>query len=220
MSPSTHNRSLPGALFLNFARLIFPAQIIASVFSPAVADFREELREAGASRIKRCAIHCRWYWALCSLVMVAPLSVRTSPVSGHADAVVSAPNGGWLLLLLAATLYIGTWRFFGSFVISTASAGVALACAMRTWHDRHPAVVVEPWRLAALPPVQINLSAIRVAGDGPGLIFAAGTVLIVVVGLPGLWWFFVAAGLGSLLVAWRLFMRRSTEHAALLDSIR
>jgi hypothetical protein len=220
MSRSTHNRSLPGTRFLDFARLIFPAQIIASVFSPAVADLRVELAEAGTSRIKRLAVRCRWYWALCSLVMVAPLSVRTSPVTGSSDAVVTVPNGGWLLVLLAATLYLGTWSFFGSFVISTASAGVALAFAMRTWHDKHPAMVVEPWRLAALPPVQINLSAIRVAGDGPGLIFAVGTVLIVVVGLPGLWWFFVAAGLGSLLVAWRLFMRRSTEHSGLLNSIR
>jgi hypothetical protein len=220
MSRSTHNRSLPGTRFLDFARLIFSAQIITSVFSPAVADLRVELAEAGASRIKRFAIRCRWYWALCSLVMVAPLSVRTSPVTGSSDAVVTVPNGGWLLVLLAATLYLGTWSFFGSFVISAASAGVALAFAMRTWHDKHPAMVVEPWRLAALPPVQINLSAIRVAGDGPGLIFAVGTVLIVVVGLPGLWWFFVAAGLGSLLVAWRLFMRRSTEHSGLLSLIR
>jgi len=220
MSPSPHKRSLPGTLFLNFARLIFPAQIIASIFSPAVADLREELREAGASRIKRFAIRWRWYWALSSLMLVAPLSVRTSPVSGSSDAVVAVPNGGWLLVLLAATLYMGTWSFFGSFVISSASAGIALAFAMRTWHDKHPTVVVEPWRLAALPAVQINLSAIRVAGDGPGLIFAAGTVLIVVVGLPGLWWFFVAAALGSLLVAWSLFTRRSTEHSGLFNSIR
>lgn len=220
MSRSTHNRSLPGTRFLDFARLIFPAQIIASVFSPAVADLRVELAEAGASRITRLAIRYRWYWALCSLVMVAPLSVRTSPVTGSSDAVVTVPNGGWLLVLLVATLYMGTWSFFGSFVISTASAGIALAFAMRTWHDKHPTVVVEPWRLAALPAVQINLSTIRVAGDGPGLIFAAGTVLIVVVGLPGLWWFFVAAALGSLLVAWSLFMRRSTEHSGLLSLIR
>jgi hypothetical protein len=220
MTPPTPNRSLPGTLFLNFARLIFPAQIIASIFTPAVADLREELREAGTSRIKRFAVRCRWYWALCSLVMIAPLSVRTSPISGSVDAVVAVPNGGWLLVLLAATLYVGTWSFFGSFVISAASAGVALAFAMRRWHDTHPAVVVEPWRLSALPTVQINLSAIRVAGDGPGLIFAGGTVLIFFVGLPGLWWFFVAAALGSLLVAWGLFIRRSTGHSGLLNSIR
>jgi hypothetical protein len=220
MIPSTPNRSLPGTLFLTFARLIFPAQTVASVFSPAVADLREELREAGSSRMKQLAIRCRWYWALCSLLMVAPLWVRTSPVSGSSDAVVAVPNGGWLLMLLMATLYVGTWSFFGSFVSSTVSAGVALAYVMRTWHDKHPTAVVEPWRLAALPAVQINLSAIRVAGDGPGLIFAVGTVLIVVVGLPGLWWFFVAAALGSLLVAWSLFTRRSTEPSGLLNSIR
>jgi hypothetical protein len=218
MSPFTRKRSLPGSLFLNFAQLIFPAQIIASVFSPAVADLREELRDAGTSRIKRFVIRCRWYWALCSLVMV--VSVRTSPISGRADPVVSVPNGGGLLVLLAAALYIGTWSFFGSFVISTASAGVVLAFAIRTWHDNHPTVIVEPSRLAVLPVVQINLSSIRVAGDGPGLIFAVGTVLIVVVGLPGLWWFFVAAALGSLLVAWRLFVRRSAEPSGFLSSIR
>jgi hypothetical protein len=78
------------------------------------------------------------------------------------------------------------------------------------------------WRCRNEPLFVISTasSAIRVAGDGPGLIFAVGTVLIVVVGLPGLWWFFVAAGLGSVLVAWRLVMRRSTEQSGLLDSIR
>ena len=120
--------------------------------------------------------------------------------------------------MLAAALYVGTWRFFGSFVISAASAGAALALAMRTWHDEHPTVVVEPRWLAASPLVQINLSAIHVAGDGPGLMFAAGTVLIVVLALPGLWWFFVAAALGSLLVAWGLIIRRAAERSDFLEN--
>ena len=218
MSPSNQKRRLPGTLFLKFGRLIFPEQIIASVFSPAVADLRQELQEAGASRVKQLAVRCRWYWAFVSLFIVVPLSVPSSPVSGRAYGVASVRNGGWLLVVLAAALYVGTWRFFGSFVISAASAGAALAFAMRTWHDEHPTLVVEPRSLAASPLVQINLSAIRVAGDGPGLMFAAGTVLIVVLALPGLWWFFVAAALGSLLVALGLFIRRAAEHSGIREN--
>ena len=216
MSEPTQNRRLPGTLFLKFARLIFPEPMIASIFSPAVADLREELQEAGAGRIRQLAVRCRWYWAFVSLVFVVPLSMPISPISGRAYGVVRVLNGGWLLVLLAPALYIGTWRFFGSFVISSVCAGVALALAMRTWHDEHPTVVVEPRWLAASPPVQINLSSIRVPGDGPGLMFAAATVVIVVLALPGLWWFFVAAALGSMLVAFGLYIRRSAEHSAFL----
>ena len=212
MSPSTQHRRSPGTGFLRFVRLIFQEQTIASVFVPAVADFRKELQEAGASHIGRLAVRCRWYWALVSLVVIVPLS----PVSARRPYLASVPNGGWLLVLLTAGLYLGTWQFFGSFVLSAVSAGAVLAIAMRTWHNEHPTAVVEPWRVAASSPVQINLSAIRVAGDGPGLMFAASTVLIVVLAFPGLWWFFVAAGLGSILVAVGLFMRRRSQTTTLV----
>jgi hypothetical protein len=109
MSMKIPDRPLPGTLFLKMTRRIFSEHMIATVFSPAVADFRQELGEAGTGRLGELAVR------------------------------------------------------------------------------------------------------VRVAGDGPGLIFAVGTVLIVVIGLPGFWWFFVAAALGSLLVAWSLFVRRSME---------
>src|SRR4026208_46508 len=104
MNLSTQHRRLPGTLFLKFARLIFHEQLISSVFSPAVADLRGELHEAGARRTRRLAVRCRWYWALFSLVLVVPLSMPISPISGRGYGIVRVPNGGWLLVLLAPAL--------------------------------------------------------------------------------------------------------------------
>jgi hypothetical protein len=65
------------------------------------------------------------------------------------------------------------------------------------------AIIIERAPAVPLPTVvQINFSSTRVPGDIAGLMFAAGTILIVVVGLPGFWWFFVAAALASGVVAW------------------
>jgi hypothetical protein len=215
MKWSIKNRRPPGTLFVKLARLIFAEEIVTTVVSAAVADFRHELEHAAVSCSSQFTVRLRWYWALVSLVIAVPMSTPTSPVSGHAHS-VSALNGGWLLTLLVAALYIGTWRFFGSFAIAAACVGVAVAIVMRTWHNQHPSESVEPQWDAASPPVHINLSMIRVPGDGPGLVFAASTVLIVVLAFPELWWFFVCAALGSVLVAFGRFNRRS---GGLLNSI-
>lgn len=211
--PIDNRRRLPGTLFLKVARLIFAEQLIESVFSPAVADYRQELEEAGRGRVEQLTVCGRWYWAFLSLIIVVPLSMRTSPITGRSYGMMPRLDGAWLLVLLAAALCIGSWRFFGSFVIGATAAGALLALGMRVWRDGHPSGVVEPGWWAPPLPVQINLSSMPVAGDGPGIVVAVGTVLIVVVGLPGLWWFYVAAGLGSLLVAVGLVIRRLPEHS-------
>ena len=51
---------------------------------------------------------------------------------------------------------------------------------------------------------EINLSAIRVGANAGGLIFAVGSIVILVLGLPAWRWFFLAAFVGGLLVAWAL----------------
>ena len=55
---------------------------------------------------------------------------------------------------------------------------------------------------------EINMSAIRVGGNLGGLIFAAGAVAILLIGVPGLRWFIglslaMAVGLAVTLFAWR-----------------
>lgn len=55
---------------------------------------------------------------------------------------------------------------------------------------------------------EINMSAIRVGGNLGGLIFAAGAVAILLIGVPGLRWFvglslLLASVLAVSLFAWR-----------------
>jgi hypothetical protein len=55
---------------------------------------------------------------------------------------------------------------------------------------------------------EINMSAIRVGGNLGGLIFAAGAVAILLIGVPGLRWFIglsllLAGVLATAIVAWR-----------------
>jgi len=55
---------------------------------------------------------------------------------------------------------------------------------------------------------EINMSSIRVGGDLGGLIFAAGCVAILLIGVPGLRWFIglslaLATVLAGATIAWR-----------------
>ena len=186
-------------LFLRIARRIFPDETVAAVFMPAAADYQRELWDA-PGRAAALVVRCRWLWAFTVLLLITPLSKSSAsrPLLGH------GANGGWMLTFLYASLLAGAWWHVQEFALTALVAGALLAWAMRAWNDRHPASVVEPASSASLPTVvQINFSSTRVPGDIAGLMFAAGTILIVVVGLPGFWWFFVAAALASGLVAWQ-----------------
>jgi hypothetical protein len=170
------------------------------VFQPAVADLQEELADAGVSGLRRAVTRCRWYCALLRLLLVVGLTMPS--VSAERAVLFTSPrrSGGWFLFLLAAALYTGTWPFFGWFVAAALPAGLVLAVTMRAWHDRHPDTVPRPATPGARAP-EINLSAIPVGGDVAGLMFALGSVAIVLVGLPTLWWFVAAVVIGSVLVA-------------------
>jgi hypothetical protein len=55
---------------------------------------------------------------------------------------------------------------------------------------------------------EINMSAIRVGGNLGGLIFAAGAVVILLIGVPGLRWFIglsltLAVVLAATTIVWR-----------------
>ena len=186
-------------LFLRIARRIF-ADAVVTVFMAAAADYQRELRDA-PGLAAALVVRCRWIWAFTVLLLVTPLTLSTSSASRPLP---REANGGRMLTLLYASLFAGAlWRV-PEFTLAALVSGAVLAWAMRAWNDRHPASIIEPAPAASLPTVvQINFSSTRVPGDIAGLIFAAGTILIVVVGLPGLWWFFVAAALASGLVAWQ-----------------
>jgi hypothetical protein len=95
--------------------------------------------------------------------------------------------------------------FFGAFAGAAAIAGGVAAMCMNAWHTRHPSVLPSPSH-ARVP--EINFSSVTVGGDVGGLIVVAGSVAIVIAGLPGVRWYLlgaVATGLlfAAVLVAWR-----------------
>ena len=190
---------------------------IAAVFAAARADFEEELAQAGPSRIRRSIVRTRWCWAFLVLAVISGL---TLPGTCSDRAVSAGPDrsGGWFLALLAGALYAATWQFFGVFMTAAVVSGTALAAAIRAWNSRHPQGLVTPGRDRSTQP-EINLSAIHVGGDIAGLIFAAGSVAIVIVGLRTMWWYFLAAGLGSVLVAGGLIALRYDQRLSQADSI-
>jgi hypothetical protein len=113
------------------------------------------------------------------------------------------PNGTALLTLIVALL-VATWPFFGTFTVSALIVGLLMSVTMRSWHRDHPSTVAVPDRRVRS---EINLAAIPVGGDIGGLIFAAGSVIILL-GLPQLRWFLVAsmacaALFAAALIAWR-----------------
>jgi hypothetical protein len=193
-STATH---FAGARFLHLARLLYSEQTVDAVFLPAVADLQEDLAAAGPSRFRRVVTRWRWHGAL--LVLLVAAATVPAPLNGRAAARQRQRSGGWFLALLAMTLYGGTWPFFGGFVAGALPAGLALAIAMRAWNNRHPDALAAPAGDGRDP--EINLSAIHVGGDVAGLMFAAGSVAIVLLGLPALWWFVAAVCVGSVLVA-------------------
>ena len=111
-----------------------------------------------------------------------------------------------LLAFLIVTLFGATYPFFGLFTAMTVAAGVGTAIWLRSWHNRHPAVLARRNGNGRRP--EINISAIHVGGDVGGLLFAAGCVAIVLIGMPGIRVFLVASlllafALAAAIIGWR-----------------
>src|SRR5215510_5713738 len=89
------------------------------------------------------------------------------------------------LLVLAAMLFVATWPFFATFNVASLMGGFCVAVAMRSWQRHHPSTVALPDRP---PRSDINLSSIPVRDDAGGLLFALGSMAILL-GLAQLRWF-------------------------------
>jgi hypothetical protein len=111
---------------------------------------------------------------------------------------------GTALLTLVFALVLATWPFFGEFTTAALIVGFFVGLTMRSWNDEHPSTVAVPeWTRRP----EINMSAINVRGDGAGLLFAVGSVVILLA-LPQIRWFLVASILcavmaGITLIVWR-----------------
>jgi hypothetical protein len=204
---------VPGTLLLKIARLIFDEPTLSAVVIPAVADFQQELHDAGADRAKRLAARWRGYWAFSKVILVLCAS---TPAGSDAATGLRQRAGGGTLILLVTILFASSWPFFRWFTAFAVTGGVLLAVAMRWWHDRHPSVLAGTDPVTGARRPEINLSAIPVGGNVGGLIFAVGSIVIVILGLPELRWFSLAAVVTGLLVAGGLFAWRRAHPSGVL----
>jgi hypothetical protein len=195
MRPPNH----PGTVFLRAAAHLFDAAVVERVFVPAVADLQAEWR-ATTGRFARVRVRVRGGLSLFVLAVVTPFHVSASLDAGEVAA-VRPSAGGWFLVVLASTLYAATFPLLGPFSVPSALLGVAVACAVRAWRARHPSDLTDALRRRPNATAEINLSAIPVAGDLAGLMFALGSVSIVVIGLPGMPWYVLGVVVGSAIAA-------------------
>ena len=121
------------------------------------------------------------------------------------------PRGAGFLVLLVVLLLAATWLFFKAFIVASALAGALAAVLIRRWHTRHPSVL--PYAPRTRVP-EINLSRIPVGGDAAGLMFAAGGVAVVIIGVPDLKWYFASALVCAGLLAWALVTWRARTAIA------
>jgi len=109
-----------------------------------------------------------------------------------------------------AALMVVTFGAWTTLII--AAAGTLVAFLIHVWHERHPSeIALLPERRRGSP--QINFSSTDVGGNAGGLIFVIGSVLIVSLGLPSVFWFLLTAALAAGFVAWGLavWRRRAQE---------
>jgi hypothetical protein len=184
----------PGTRLLQIAPLFFNERFIASVVHPTIADLQSEL-EAADGRSRRLRALGRGYAAFWMLIFVAPFASWSDHQSGASTARLVVGAAGVSVLMLVT---FGAWT-----TLIIAAAGGLVAFLIHAWHERHPSeIALLPERRWRSP--QINFSSTDVGGNAGGLIFVVGSVLIVSLGLPSVFWFLVTAALAAGFVAWGL----------------
>jgi hypothetical protein len=183
----------PGERLVKLATRLFDEPTRSTFVLPALADYQQELGEAGESAFKRWHARVRGCAAFARLVLAAPFIVPSAPMGGPVTTFVSGKYGGNVLLVLALMLFAAIRPIFGWFALWVIGLGVALAIALRLWNNRHPLA-----RGGAADPL---LSVLAVA------LFAA------------IWsmfgWFVLAAMAGGVLMAIAL-RRWNTRHPSQL----
>jgi hypothetical protein len=132
-----HHRP-PGDRLIKLATLLFDEPTRSTFVIPALADFQQELREAGDHPRRRLTAHLRGWAAFARLVLAAPFIVPSSPMGSPVATFVTGRHGGNLLLVLAVALFAAIRPVFGWFAVAVIGLGVMVAIALRVWHTRHP----------------------------------------------------------------------------------
>lgn len=184
----------PGTTLLKIAPLLFNEHFIASVVRPTLADLQSEFAAAEAGRAKRLRVLCHGYAAFWTVMFLAPFA---SWSDNRADLATARLAVGSAVVALLMVITFGAWTAL------VVAAGTLVAFLLHAWHERHPSeIAVSSERRWRSP--QINFSSTDVGGNAGGLIFVVGSVLIISLGLPSVFWFLLTGALASGLVAWGL----------------
>jgi len=195
----------PGTTLLKIAPVLFNERFIASVVHPTIADLQSEFDAAEADRAKRLRVLGRGYAVFWMLIIVAPFASWSDNRSDSPTARLALGSAGVAVVMVVT---FGAWT-----ALLIVAAGTLVALLIHAWHERHPSeIAVLPERRWRSP--QINFSSTDVGGNAGGLIFVVGSVLIVSLGLPSVFWFLLTAALAAGFVAWGLAVwhRRTQEE--------
>jgi hypothetical protein len=138
MTAVTPNRRQPGERLVKLATLLFDEPTRSTFVIPALADYQQELGEAGTGALKRLTAHVRGYAAFARLVLAAPFIVPAAPMGSPVTTFVTGKYGGNMLLVLALALFAAIRPLFGWFAVAVVGLGIVLAIALRVWNTRHP----------------------------------------------------------------------------------
>jgi hypothetical protein len=198
--------SAPGTALLKIAPLLFNDRFIEAAVRPTIADLQAEFA-AASSPAPRLRARWRGYRAFWALAFAAPFARWSSGGTALIPAAAAA-NVITGLGVVALVVTCGAW--VGPSYGLVALAGAFFAIVIHTWYDRHPSQLPTPadkiWRTP-----QINFSSMEVAGNVGGLIFVAGSLLVVSLAVPTVLVFLAAAAVAGGLVAWRLIAWYTTH---------
>lgn len=128
----------PGGRLVKLAAVLFDEPTRSTFVIPALADYQQDLRDAGTHPLRLLTAHVRGYAAFARLLLAAPFIVPSAPMGSPITTFVVGKHGGNLLLVLALALFAAIRPLFGWFAVAVIGLGVALALALRVWHTRHP----------------------------------------------------------------------------------
>ena len=215
MSPS--DDKVPGRLVLRLASFCFDEPALTMIVAPAVADLQCEVRAAGGAAI---GVRLRGYAGLAKVLFLAAF-VPGAGAGAPLTRMLLGLDGASSLALLAPIFYLVVSPVFGPFVAGTAVAGLGLAVALRAWNDRRTTADAGTWQINGRNPV-INISSVAIGGNAGGLLFVVASVLTVVLGVPALRVFILAAVAGgaALAVALAVWHRDHAESTLIHIVVR
>ncbi len=211
MTPSTSRHHRPGSFLMAIAESVFDEGVLASVVAPTIADLQAEVAAAGDDRWRRVRARLRGYAAFWTLVLCAPVAAHAWPVREESAMMLPVRRSGVGAWLVLAGILGFTSPALTPWTATVLVGGVVFAVAIHSWNARHRSLVATG---NGERRPEINFSAVPVGGNIGGLIFMAGSMGILVSGLPMWRWFFGAAVVGGVLTAALVFAWHAARPAS------